>query len=118
MFHIKATARCGANNIMTQNSIEDGAILGSSCLGKQYLSETLQIFYWKIRKRKIFGVCFQHITLRSVRFLPFMLLTSPFLGISLAPQRASVLSKCGEQGRMEAEAQYSKLGEKFQSLNT
>lgn len=30
MFHIKANARCGANNIITQNSIEDGAILGSS----------------------------------------------------------------------------------------
>lgn len=118
MFHIKASARCGANNIMTQNSIEDHAGLGSSCLGKQYLSETLQIFYWKIRKSKMFGVCFQHITLRSVRFLAFMLLISPFLGISLAPQTAPVLSKCEEQERMKAEAQYPKLSKKFQSLNT
>lgn len=66
----------------------------------------------------MFGVCFQHVTLRPVRFLSFMLLTSPLLGISLAPQRAPVLSKCGEQGRIEAEAQCPKLSKKFQSPNT
>lgn len=37
----------------------DDAILGSPCLGKQYLSETLQIFYWEIRKGKLLGACFQ-----------------------------------------------------------